>query len=96
MTFEEALKILGIEDYADQIFKSNSHGELFHLVDYVRIAEVYLTVNINRPGTFESIAGSFRPMFIAIIEAAGKQWDRPESIYQHIPRAMSEYIAAYR
>ena len=35
MNFEEALKKLNIEDYKEAIFNSNSHGELFHLMDYI-------------------------------------------------------------
>ena len=41
MTFEESLKNLGIEEYADRIFNSNSHGELFHLLDYISLAEYF-------------------------------------------------------
>ena len=40
MEFKEALEKLGIEDYADRIFKSNSHGELFHLQQYIKLAKV--------------------------------------------------------
>ena len=40
MNFNEALKILGIEDYAERIFNSNSQGELFHLQQYFQLAEL--------------------------------------------------------
>ena len=39
MDFHEALYVLNIEDYAEQIWHSNSHGELFFLEDYILLAE---------------------------------------------------------
>ena len=41
MNFKESLKILGIEDYAERIYSSNSHGELFHLQQYFILADVF-------------------------------------------------------
>lgn len=35
MTFQEALKILDIEDYRERILNSNSNGKLFHLQQYI-------------------------------------------------------------
>jgi len=35
VNFQEALKILNIEEYGERIFRSNSHGELFHCIDYI-------------------------------------------------------------
>lgn len=40
MSFREAVRILNIEDFGERIFHSNSHGELFHLVDYIAIASI--------------------------------------------------------
>ena len=41
MNFKESLKILGIEDYAERIYNSNSHGELFHLQQYFILADAF-------------------------------------------------------
>ena len=41
MTFDEALKILDIEIYKNRIIHSNSHGELFHLADYILLAKYW-------------------------------------------------------
>jgi hypothetical protein len=79
VTFQEALKKLNIEDYGERIFNSNSHGELFHLYDYIVIAEA-----------IGDDASWFRPWFIEIVELVEKTWARPESIFQHIPRALAE------
>jgi hypothetical protein len=79
MTFNEALKELNIEDYAERIFHSNSHGELIHLMDYVLIAETFTDKSW------------FRDWFIMIVEHAEKHWKRPESIFQHIPRCLDEW-----
>lgn len=78
MTFNEALQKLNIEDYGERIFNSNSHGELFHLMDYMVIANAL-------EGTD---ASWFRPWFVAVVDLAEKNWQRPESIFQHIPRAL--------
>jgi hypothetical protein len=84
MTFEEALKKLNIEDYREKIFNSNSKGELFHLSDYIKIAEM--------PGD-----GSwFREFFQTQIEHTKENWDRPESVYQHMLEILNKYIADWR
>lgn len=71
MTFQEALKILGIEKYQERIFKSNSRGELFHIYQYIDLAEAI--------GTTEW----FPKWFDHIVSRAEKTWDRPESVFQH-------------
>lgn len=76
MTFGEALKKLNIEDYAERIFNSNSHGELFHLADYIAIAEHITDASL------------FRPWFVAHVEYAEKNWKRPESVFQHIMKML--------
>lgn len=73
MSFQDALKKLNIEDYAERIFNSSSHGELFHLADYVMMAEA-----------FED-ASWFRGWFVAVVKQAEQQWQRPESVFQHVP-----------
>jgi len=82
LTFKEAIMKLDIEDYGQRIFDSNSHGELFHLGDYIAIAEVFS----NSPlGT-----AWFRGWFTEMVAAAEAQWQRPESIFQHIPKLLKE------
>jgi len=73
-TFGQALEKLGIEDYSDRIFNSNSHGELFHMIDYIIVAD-----EIG-----DRDASWFRPWFEAQIKKAKETWTRPESIYQHL------------
>ncbi len=82
MTFGEALKKLNIEEYSERIFNSNSHGELFHLQDYLALAE----------SLKESDAEWFRPWFVATVELAEKHWSRPSSVFQHIPRLLHESL----
>ena len=79
MSFEEALKILNIEDYADRIFNSNSHGELFHLYDYIVIAQLAQKKDMTK---------DFRKWFVGLVEWAEKNWTRPDSIFQHIIKCM--------
>ena len=79
MNFQEALKILNIEEYGERIFRSNSHGELFHCIDYIYLADA-----------FKDDAGWFREWFEIVIEQAEKNWNRPESVFQHIPKILKE------
>jgi hypothetical protein len=76
MSFKEALKILNIEDYGERIFSSNSHGELFHLADYIMLAK-------SLPET-----GWFREWFIKVVEKAEKEWQHPEYVFQHILKTL--------
>ena len=76
MTFNEVLKKLDIEDFADRIYNSNSHGELFHLYDY------FLLASLSDDMTW------FRPIFLDIVKQAEEKWDRPESVFQHIPKIL--------
>lgn len=78
MNLHTALETLDIADYGDRIFHSNSHGELFHLMDYVMLAEAFSP-------TGEKVS-NFRPWFEAVVQFAQKHWDCPESIFQHIPK----------
>ena len=80
MTFQEALKILNIEDYRERIYNSNSHGELFHLADYIQIADVLKDTED---------ASVFREDFENIVKSAEENWERPESIFQHIITVLS-------
>lgn len=75
MTFKEALKKLNIEDYGDRIFHSNSHGELFHCRDYILLAQ------------WDDVSW-FRDWFERVVKFTEDNWERPESIFQHIPYAL--------
>ncbi len=81
ISFTEALKILNIEDYGDRIFNSNSHGELFHLYDYITIAQ-----QIQEKGD----VSKFRKWFEQVVKWAENNWKRPESIFQHIIKCLNE------
>lgn len=83
MTFIESLKRLGIEDYADRIFNSNSRGELIHLGDYIDMAEM-----------IDGDASWFRPIFVACVEFSEQGWRHPEHCFQHMPRLMREMTEA--
>jgi hypothetical protein len=80
MNLQTALETLDIADYGERIFRSNSHGELFHLMDYAMLADVFSP-------TGEKVS-SFRPWFQATVKFAEENWSRPESIFQHIPKML--------
>ncbi len=76
MNFTESLEALGIEKYSDRIFNSNSHGELFHLVDYVVIADALGKTDW------------FKEWFESVVKEAEETWQRPESVFQHISKIL--------
>jgi hypothetical protein len=78
MTLIEALEILGISEFAERIFKSNSHGELFHLEQYFMLAETIGTTDW------------FPIWFKDVVVLAVKEWARSESIFQHIGEILIE------
>lgn len=80
VTFKAALKRLHIEDFGERIFHSNSHGELFHLLDYIEMAT-------RLPPKKTHL---FRPLFLQCVSFAEKTWSRPESCFQHMPRLLRE------
>lgn len=80
MTFQQALQKLGIEKYADRIFNSNSHGELFHLQQYVMLAQI------------EGDMSWFPAWFDDIVEFAETNWQRPESVFQYPARLLREHF----
>ncbi len=82
-TFDDALERLGILDYKDRIWNSNSRGELFHLQDYFYMARC------------SGLGGSFREWFEIIIKDAEDNWDRPESIFQHMGTIYDDHLDRY-
>jgi len=83
MDFKSALGKLNIEDYGERIFHSNSHGELLHLADYANIVDMFDDVSW------------FREWFEATVKSAEEKWERPESVFQHIPRILKEHLKQY-
>lgn len=81
MNLKEALKILNIEDYEQRIVQSNSHGELFHLDQYFQLAEIFKDSKTN-----------FREWFVYTVNFAEQNWKRPESIFQHILKALYKQL----
>lgn len=81
MEFKDALEKLGISEYGERIFNSNSHGELFHLYDYVLLAEM-------KDVTW------FKEWFEETVKHAEENWDRPESVFQHIPKILQQQMSA--
>ena len=77
MNFKEALKVLNITEFEQRILNSNSHGELFHCLDYIQIAGL-------------SDVSWFREWFLEVVQFAENEWSRPESVFQHIPRMLQE------
>ena len=81
MNLQEALKILNIEDYTERIWNSNSYGELFHLNQYITLAE-----------TFKDNSKWFRDWFESVVNFAKENWKRPESVFQHIYKILIDSI----
>jgi hypothetical protein len=86
ISFKQALKKLNIEDYGERIFNSNSHGELMHLMDYIHFATVLDDEGVKW----------FRPMFVVCVEWAEKNWQRPESCFQWMPKLMQQMAEAMK
>ena len=80
MTFREALEKLGIQDFEERIFNSNSRGELFHLTQYGQLAAMLEEKDIEL----------FREWFLRLIAFAEAKWNRPESIFQHVLEYFAE------
>lgn len=85
MSFQDAVKFLGIEDYGKRIWNSSSTGELFHLYDYVVLAS-----DLKKKGTHKEVAAWFRPRFELCVKFAEERWSRPESCFQHMPVLLDE------
>lgn len=77
--FKEALKKLGIEEYGERIFNSSSRGELSHLGGYIALA------NMIKDDRAEDFRKWFVKQFEMLITYAENNWNRPESVFQHIP-----------
>ena len=80
MNLQEALKKLGIGKYVERIFKSNSHGELFHLDQYFHLAKM------------EGDLSWFAGWFDETVKYAEENWQRPESVFQHISKILIEQL----
>ena len=78
LTFKEVCNELGIEKYTERIFKSNSCGELGHLADY------HMFLEMTKKD--ENFKNQFLSLFEIAVSIAEKNWKRPSSIFQHIPK----------
>ena len=76
MKFEEVCEKLGIGKYAERIYNSHSRGELHFLQDYYQILEV---AEEN-----EGFAKVFPEWFEEVVASAEKEWQRPDTVFQHI------------
>jgi len=83
MTFEDVCKELGIAEYTQAIFSSNSHGELMHLSDYTTFLEIHRE--------HEWFCELFPDWFKETVELAEKHWERPASVYQHMPKLFMDF-----
>ena len=72
INLKEALKTLGIEKYHDDIIKSNSHGELFHCIDYIILAQSAIANNLTK-----NIKDWFPKWFEHVVNYAKENWERP-------------------
>lgn len=77
----DALTILGIEDYGERIFNSHSGGEIYHIQQYLDLAEA-----------FKDNPKCFRTWFEEVVKYAELNWKRPESVFQHISKILVEQI----
>lgn len=81
MTFKGALEKLGIQDFEERVYNSNSRGELFHIYDYIAIAQALEASNeLDR----------FREWFVAVVREAEETHNRPASVFQHILKILIE------
>ncbi len=82
MKFTEVCATLGIEEYAERIFNSNSHGELFHLQTYYHMSERIIPDKVPE----------FKEWFDGIVKHAEDTWERPESVFQHMEKLLTHDI----
>lgn len=80
MTFQESLKILGIEELEERIFHANSRGELMHLVDYIQVAEHW-------EGD-EWFKDFFPYWFKGIVKQCDADGKPTHAIFQHMPELL--------
>lgn len=66
----------GHGEFGDKIFRSNSHGELFHLEQYFHLAKLAQEDKVFKE--------QFPKIFKDIVDQANEKWERPQSVYQHI------------
>ncbi len=83
----EILKRLNIEEYEDRILNSNSHGELFHVYDYFNIYETLKESSL--------MLVLFSIFFKSLVKFAEENWERPESIFQHMPIMLDKHWGTF-
>lgn len=80
-SFDEALDILGIEEFRGRIFNSNSHGELLHLFEYQSMAAWIKSLPKEDKWGMLVV---FKARFKQAVKFAEENWQRPESVFQHL------------
>lgn len=78
MNFKEICTKLGIPEYSEAIFNSNSRGELFHIYDYKELAD-----------RLDGDPAIFVKCFKYYDAIAKATWKRPQSWYQHLPAGIN-------
>jgi len=87
MSFDDAVRTLGIEEFRERIWNSNSRGELSHIADYCYVAGV-LKDNMTPERRIE-----FREWFRSVVKVAEETWQRPESVFQHLQEILRAGVA---
>jgi len=82
MEFVKILEKLGIEKYAKRILNSNSHGELFHIQQYYVLADTLPQGHLDW----------FPEWFDEVVKYAEENWERPESVFQHIDKILLDNL----
>ena len=104
MTDYEAFELMGISHLHGRAFHSNSHGELFHMMDYVEIAQRAQDTGkeLAKESTIAEVTDEQHvslhlmvvgQLIVFVVEFADKHWDRPDTVFQHMPRMMRELLA---
>lgn len=70
--------ILGIPEYEERIFNSNSRGELFYLLYYS-----YAAADVEAGKVTQE---EFKTAFKKAVAFAEENWERPESVFQHMDK----------
>lgn len=94
----QAFELMGIPELHDRAFHSNSHGELFHMMDYIQLARYAVTNRSVMEGMTDDIMEmvSLHVMgayITSVIEWTDANWERPDSAFQHMPRLVSDMFS---
>lgn len=91
LSFRELCELLGIPDLCERIFHSNSRGELFHLQDYYGFLH-YILAQPDPPAARLHLVCMIRMS----VRFAEENWERPNSVFQHMPKMVADYERALK